>query len=298
MKPVRARLGILVTTAAVLAIGVSTASASQIISTTGVSDLTLGVNTKGEAMLTYTVARQDRPRARLGCRATRSPRPGGQQVAFKLAYDGGYKKYYTENPTVQRRLNTLRLIQSQERLEMGGQRQSSSATPWATRIGGHLRDARTAPQRRRELLADLHLPDLRRAGALPTSSRPAQAPDGSYWAVQSWDRDLPDYGVGADHRPVPDGESTWRTGPARFPPSPCTPTGHTADSGTTSGAPTPTTAPASTASARRRGPRSTASAATSTSTPRLRLRPRLAAGEQLPHAQAGRLVVLRLSRSS
>lgn len=116
MKPVRARLGILVTTAAVLAIGVSTASASQIISTTGVSDLTLGVNTKGEAMLTYTVGGKVVHVLAWGAGNAIVPTATGRQVAFKLAYDGGYRKYYTENPTVRAALSTLRLIQGQERL--------------------------------------------------------------------------------------------------------------------------------------------------------------------------------------
>jgi hypothetical protein len=187
------RLGILFSTAALLAIAVSTASASQIISTTSVSDLTLGVNTKGEAMLTYTVGGKVVHVLAWGAVNAIAPTTTRRQVGFKLAYDGGYRKYYTDNPTVRAALRTLRLIQGRERLEMGvndrKQRYAMGhkvADLYATLA--RLRSAAenywqtfTCPTYKGPVLADM-------VAACTT-------PDGSNWAVQSWDRDLPDYGV-------------------------------------------------------------------------------------------------------
>src|SRR5271166_383720 len=81
-----------------LALGAPAANASQIISTTGVSGLRLGVDAKGEAMLTYTAQGKVVHVLAWGAVNAIAPTPTGKQVAFKLAYDGGFQKYYTQNP--------------------------------------------------------------------------------------------------------------------------------------------------------------------------------------------------------
>src|SRR5438477_6886995 len=76
------------------------AGASQVISTSTATGLTLGVNSKGEALLTY---KQDGRLVHVlawGAVNAVAPTPGGTQVAFKLDYSGGFDKYYTQDPSI------------------------------------------------------------------------------------------------------------------------------------------------------------------------------------------------------
>lgn len=188
-----ARLGLLLGAVTALVAGASTANASQIISTSSVSDVSLGVNAKGEAMLTYTADGKLVHVLAWGAVNALAPTPTGTQVAFKLAYDGGFQKYYTDNPTVQAALKALRSFQGQARLEMGV---NNNKQAWAL---GHRIGAIYATLARLRSAAENYW----RTFTCPTYDGPAlsdmiaacKAPDGSYWAVQSWDRDLPDYGV-------------------------------------------------------------------------------------------------------
>ena len=84
-------LGIAVLLAAVVA---QSASASQIISTSTVTGLTLGVNGKGEAMLTYTSKGKVVHVLASGALNAIAPTQSRKQLAFTLAYDGGYKQHY------------------------------------------------------------------------------------------------------------------------------------------------------------------------------------------------------------
>src|SRR5205814_4563270 len=76
-----------------------TAGASQVISTSTVTGLTLGVNHKGEALLTY------KQNGRLvhvlawGAINAVPSTPTGKLVAFQLDYSGGFDKYYTTPPS-------------------------------------------------------------------------------------------------------------------------------------------------------------------------------------------------------
>jgi hypothetical protein len=78
---------------------VPAALASQVVvANTNVSNITLGVNAKGEAMLSYIQGgKQVRVLASSAVNAI-APAAGGKQTAFTLAYDGGYKQQYTSDP--------------------------------------------------------------------------------------------------------------------------------------------------------------------------------------------------------
>jgi len=117
------------------AIAASAAGASQVIGTSAVSDVRLGVNDSGEAMLSYTADGKAVDVLASGAVNAVAPTPGGKQVAFRLAYHG------------------------------------------ATATGRTF----SCPTYDGPPLADV--------------IAACKAPDGSYWAVQSWDRDLPSYGV-------------------------------------------------------------------------------------------------------
>ncbi len=118
----------------------------------------------------------------------------GPQVAFKLAYDGGYQKYYTQNRFAQAALRTLRAFQSRAREEMGVN--NNNKARWA--LGAKIAGAYTTLARLRKAAVNYW-----QTFTCPSYDGPAladmvaacKAPDGSYWAVQSWDRALPDYGV-------------------------------------------------------------------------------------------------------
>ena len=77
------------------------------------ADVHLSVNAKDEAMVSYTEGGQQRHVLAWGAVNAVAPSAGGNQVTFQLAYDGGYQKYYTDNPTVQAALTNLRDLQDQ-----------------------------------------------------------------------------------------------------------------------------------------------------------------------------------------
>jgi hypothetical protein len=196
MTPVRSRLCVLLATVAAFVVAASAANASQIISTTSVSHLTLGVNARGEGMLTYTVHGRMVHVLAWGAVNAIAPTTTGTQLAFKLAYDGGFQKHYTDNPAVEAALKTLRLTQGQERLEMGVNDRNTNRQRYAM---GHRIAGIYATLARLRSAAETYWQTF----TCPTYNGPAvadlvaacTAPDGSYWAVQSWDRDLPDYGL-------------------------------------------------------------------------------------------------------
>jgi hypothetical protein len=156
------------------------AGASQVISTSTATGITLGVNSKGEALLTY----------RQGGRLVHvlawdainavAPTPGGTQVAFKLDYSGGFDKYYNQVPSIQELRKEFTKIRY---------------TP------GYL----TSPVTKKLQAASEFAKDYWKSGgfscgkydgpALAWLVTACKAPDGSYWAVQSWQRLLPDYGL-------------------------------------------------------------------------------------------------------
>ncbi len=119
------------------------ASASQLIdrNATGVS---LQVNAKKEALITYTKAGKVKHVLAWGAINAVPPTKGRTQVAFKIDYTGGYGKYH-------------------------------NAMYWQSSFNGSC------------LPYD--------GPALPLLVTACKAPDGTYWALQAWQRGLPDYGV-------------------------------------------------------------------------------------------------------
>ena len=105
-------------------------------------DVRLAVNAKGEALVTYKTAKGLRRVLAWGAVDAVAPAQGRQQVAFKLDYQGGWRKY---------------------------RKQIWKGFPNACR--GY-----DGP-------------------ALAWLVAACKAPDGSYWALQSWQRALPNYGV-------------------------------------------------------------------------------------------------------
>ena len=107
------RQSVLTLISLVAAVVVGTASASQVVSTSTVTGLTLGVNAKGEAMINYTSGGKVVHVLASGAVNAIAPIATGSQVKFDLAYDGGYKQQYTNNPAAQAAVANLRDLQSQ-----------------------------------------------------------------------------------------------------------------------------------------------------------------------------------------
>jgi len=119
----------------------ATAHASQLIDRNA-SDVTLAVNDKGEALITYTSGGVVKHVLAWGAENAIAPTRDRPQVEFKLDYAGGWGKYHT--------------------------------TYWKTFKGSC--GAYDGPPLAWEVTA-------------------CKAPDGSYWALQAWQRMLPNYGV-------------------------------------------------------------------------------------------------------
>jgi hypothetical protein len=125
------------------ALAASSASASQLIDRNA-TNVSLKVNSKGEAMVTYDKGGTTKHVLAWGAVGAAPPSRGGQQVAFKLDYSGGYGKYH-------------------------------KTQYWSTGFPS---------------------PCLSYDGPkLALMVAECKAPDGSYWALQAWQRGLPDYGV-------------------------------------------------------------------------------------------------------
>jgi hypothetical protein len=128
-------------TVAVAALLVQSAGASQLIDRNA-RDVSLAVNPRGEALLTYRVGGHVRRVLAWGAVNAIAPTQARPQVKFRLDYSGGWGKY------------------------------------------------------RRDYWKTFHNSCRPYDGpALAWFVAACKAPDGSYWAVQSWQRDLPDYGV-------------------------------------------------------------------------------------------------------
>jgi hypothetical protein len=173
----RRLLVLLVLASAVLA---PNAGASQVISTSTVTGLTLGVNSKGEALLTYKQGGKVVHVLAWGAVNAIPPTQTGKQVAFQLDYSGGFDKYYNEDAAIQKlRKEFAKIRYTPGYLANPVTKKLQQASQFASnywKTGGFACGKYDGP-------------------ALAWLVTACKAPDGSYWAVQSWQRDLPDYGV-------------------------------------------------------------------------------------------------------
>jgi hypothetical protein len=173
----RRLLVLLVLASAVLA---PNAGASQVISTSTVTGLTLGVNSKGEALLTYKQGGKVVHVLAWGAVNAIPPTQTGKQVAFQLDYSGGFDKYYNEDAAIQKlRKEFAKIRYTPGYLANPVTKKLQQASQFASnywKTGGFACGKYDGP-------------------ALAWLVTACKSPDGSYWAVQSWQRDLPDYGV-------------------------------------------------------------------------------------------------------
>ena len=188
---------------AACAVFVSAAGASQVISTSTVTGLSLQLNSKGEALLTYNTGGKRVHVLAWGAINASPTKPGTAQVAFKLDYSGGYQKYFQANPTAQALVKQYHKIKG---------------TP------GYLTNPVIKHLRAVQLTADNYWKTAFHGGCgkydgpkLAWGVVACKAPDGTYWAVQEWQRKLPDYGVAGQRASTTPSRFTSRTGREPFP---------------------------------------------------------------------------------
>ena len=136
-----ARLRLLIVAATIALVAVPVARSSEEIGTNATA-VSLAVNGKGEALVTYTAGGEQKHLLVWGAVNAIPPTKGGKQVEFDLDYSGGYDKYKT--------------------------------TYWKT-FGSACQPYNGPP--------------------LAWLVKACKAPDGSYWALQAWQRELKNYGV-------------------------------------------------------------------------------------------------------
>ena len=171
---------ILVLLALASAVYAPAAGASQVVSTSTATGITLGVNSKGEALLSYTSKGKVVHVLAWGAVNAIAPTRGVDQVAFELDYSGGFDKYYNQDASIQKlRIEFSKIRNTPGYLTSPVTKQLQHASEFASnywRTGGFSCGKYDGP-------------------ALAWLVTACKAPDGTYWAVQSWQRLLPDYGV-------------------------------------------------------------------------------------------------------
>ncbi|MBV8597186.1 MAG: hypothetical protein JO017_00035 [Actinobacteria bacterium] len=180
-------------------VAVPVAGASSVVTTFTATGLKLTITKDDEAILSYHSEGKDVHVLAWGAVNALAPTPGGKQVDFRYDYSGGYSKYYTEDPDAKAALKKLTDLQAQFK------RATTNAERW--KLGPQIAAARAANDKLR-----LAATNYWQTGTCEKYDGPSLAwmvaackgPDGSYWAVQSWQRKLPDYGLAPNTE-----ESQW-----------------------------------------------------------------------------------------
>ena len=156
------------------------AFASQLIDRNA-SGVSLQLNDKGEALLTYLAGGVVRHVLAWGAVNASPPTAGARQVEFRLDYTGGYEKYFKDSSPAQLLAAKYAKIKGQPGYLTSPvvrdlqHLQQTADDYWQTAFQGGC--------------GSYDGPEIAWAVVV------CQAPDGSYWAVQQWQRELPDYGV-------------------------------------------------------------------------------------------------------
>jgi len=176
-----ARIGLFVLAVVVTAIAAPFAGASQLIDRNAV-DVRLSVNAKGEALLTYRKDGRLKHVLAWGAVDAVSPSDDAPQTELKLDYAGGWGKYYADDPAVKKLQRAYRQLKRRGKPYLTSptvkhlSAKSAFARTYATDSFGGSCPKYTGPKLAWFLTA-------------------CTAPDGSYWAVQRWQRALPNYGL-------------------------------------------------------------------------------------------------------
>lgn len=165
---------------AAVCLAVSPASASELIDRDA-RNIVLQVNERGEALVSYVSHGKERYVLVWGAMNAIAPTRSSRQVEFEKDYSGGWQKYYLDDPKVK----VLRTKYQQ--LKNSGQPYLNS--PIVKELSAKSSFARN--YWKDSFNGSCAKYDGPKLAWFVTACR---APDGSYWAVQSWQRGLPNYG--------------------------------------------------------------------------------------------------------
>jgi hypothetical protein len=178
---VRVKLGTTLLAAALAAAVLVPAAGASAIVDRDATDITLLVNKKGEALVSYGSHGQEHHVLVWGAVNAIPSARGATQVAFQMDYAGGWGKYFVGDPDVRALQSEYRRIRFKPGyLVSPTVRQLSAKSAfaknyWKDSFGGSCGKYDGPP--------------------LAWFVTACKAPDGSYWALQSWQRALPDYGL-------------------------------------------------------------------------------------------------------
>ena len=178
-------------TAAILMITVAApASASEIIDRNATA-ITLQVNAAGVARVSYRALGKQISVLAWGATNAVAPTVTHPQTSFTLDYSGGYQTNYVKNPLVKATLGTLRTLQQQmaKATATGNNKARYALKPKIAAVYATLARLRTASTDFTNACKPYTGPPL------PWLVLACTAPDGSYWALQSWQRALPNLGL-------------------------------------------------------------------------------------------------------
>jgi hypothetical protein len=178
------------------ALTAQSALASQVISTSTGTGIKLGVNDKGQALISYTSGGKKVEVIAWGAVNALPPTRGGNQLAFQLDYSGGYTLFKTDLANLVAKLHHDQDVFKRE--ETSATAKGRKYTPGISAASNSIRADYAAIKK----IHDQAL-NYDKTFTCPKYTGPqlawmvtaCTAPDGSFWAVQSWQRLLPDYGV-------------------------------------------------------------------------------------------------------
>jgi hypothetical protein len=154
------------------------------------SAIDLQVNGNGEALVSYLAHGKLAHVLAWGAVNAVAPTQDRPQTNFKLDYSGGYKTHYTANPAVKAAIARLRSLQAQM-VKANAARNNPLRYALAPKIAAayaKINALRKAATTFHNLCSPYEGPPLAWFVAACT------APDGSSWALQSWQRVLPNLG--------------------------------------------------------------------------------------------------------
>jgi hypothetical protein len=178
------------------AIAAPAAIASSIVSTSNTKFVSLKVNDQGQALVTYKQGGAKHTTLAYGAVNAIAPKAGGKQVDFTYDYSGGYTLFAKDIAEATKQLRSYQsaFTKAKAAAKAKGNRYSPDVLKYSALVqkayaaikdlhakAQHLGDGFSCAKYKGPKLADV-------VGA-------CTAPDGSFWAVQQWPRQLPDYGV-------------------------------------------------------------------------------------------------------
>jgi hypothetical protein len=170
----------------------ATASASTIVDRDA-TNVSLQVDKTGHALVTYTAQGKKEHVLAWGALNALAPTKSRAQSKFKLDYTGGYDSNYRQSPLVKQTLAKLAKLKSE-----AARATQSNDNPRRYELGRQIAAAyKTLERLRAQSTTFANACTPYDGPELPWFVTACKAPDGSYWALQSWQRMLPNLGLDA-----------------------------------------------------------------------------------------------------